>query len=159
MCPKCHQGIKGQPAWDTLQVLQFLKRHYGADNIVHPYTEDLEEKGLKGDGGRDFPEEGRQRSQDKIPDPEKRLDSRSRALDRLVAKDAPGRDRGKKGLESRADQEMKQAVSFLGIGFSNLDMSLCIVLYVASSFFLIIMYFFFRVRSKRWKVRYPRPAV
>lgn len=50
------------------------------------------------------------------------------------------------------------AVPFLGVGFSSLDMSLCVVLYVASSLFLMAMYFFFRVRSKRWKARH-YPAV
>ena len=59
----------------------------------------------------------------------------------------------------QALEEAKAAVPFLGVGFSSLDMSLCVVLYVASSLFLMIMYFFFRVRSKRWKVWLYHPAV
>ncbi|XP_020650489.3 sulfhydryl oxidase 2 isoform X1 [Pogona vitticeps] len=162
ICPTCHQKINGLDAWDKVQVLQFLKDHYGTGNILHTYTQeraDLDEKELQEDPGRDFQSQERRMSEDKIPDPEKFSDSRSRALGRLLAKDAPGPDQGKKAVESKIEQDMKQAVSFMGIGFSNIDMSLCIVLYVASSFFLIIMYFFFRVRSKRWKVRYRRPSV
>uniref|UniRef100_A0A8C9KIW7 Sulfhydryl oxidase n=1 Tax=Panthera tigris altaica TaxID=74533 RepID=A0A8C9KIW7_PANTA len=56
-------------------------------------------------------------------------------------------------------REAEAVVPFLGMGFSSLDMSLCVVLYVASSLFLMMMYFFFRVRSKRWKVRHHRPSV
>lgn len=51
------------------------------------------------------------------------------------------------------------AGTFLGMGFSSLDMSLCVALYVASSLFLMVMFFFFRVRSRRWKVRHHHPAV
>lgn len=69
------------------------------------------------------------------------------------------------GLDMRAPSAQgpqareEVAVPFLGIGFSSLDMSLCVVLYVASSLFLMLMYFFFRARSKRWKVRLYHPAV
>ncbi|KAJ7308489.1 hypothetical protein JRQ81_009043 [Phrynocephalus forsythii] len=162
ICPACHLGTHGRSAWDKVQVLQFLKHHYGVGNLVRMDTQgqsDSDEKELKDDRGRHLREQERQRSQDKIPDPEKLLDSRSRALGKLMAKDAPARDRGKDAVGSLLEQETKQAVSFLGIGFSNIDMSLCIVLYVASSLFLILMYFFFRMRSKRWKVRYSRPPV
>ena len=65
---------------------------------------------------------------------------------------------GREGLgEGRRGAEA--AAAFLGMGFSSLDMSLCVVLYVASSLFLMVMYFFFRVRSKRWKVKHHHPSV
>ncbi|MBV99495.1 Sulfhydryl oxidase 2, partial [Eschrichtius robustus] len=66
-------------------------------------------------------------------------------------------------LESLSGAEGRRGAgagaAFLGTGFSSLDMSLCVVLYVASSLFLMVMYFFFRVRSKRWKVRHHHPSV
>lgn len=58
---------------------------------------------------------------------------------------------------SRRGPDGEAAGTFLG--FSSLDMSLCVALYVASSLFLMVMFFFFRVRSRRWKVRHHHPAV
>uniref|UniRef100_A0A8D0MLU0 Sulfhydryl oxidase n=1 Tax=Sus scrofa TaxID=9823 RepID=A0A8D0MLU0_PIG len=61
---------------------------------------------------------------------------------------------GRRGAEAAA-----AAAAFLGLGFSSLDMSLCVLLYVASSLFLMGMCCFFRLRSKRWKVRLHHPSV
>ncbi|XP_066466761.1 sulfhydryl oxidase 2 [Tiliqua scincoides] len=149
VCPACHEEVKGLHTWNKAQVLQFLKQHYGTDNILYSSTE-----GQVGYEERELPEASSLKKQsgkleDKFLGPEKQLDPKRRA------KDHPGRDQGQRA----SVEEMKQAVSFLGVGFSNLDMSLCIVLYVASSLFLMIMYFFFRMRSKHWKMRHPRPYV
>ncbi|XP_042335809.1 sulfhydryl oxidase 2 [Sceloporus undulatus] len=157
ICPTCHEETKGLPTWNKAQVLQFLKRHYGSNNMLYTYIEnqadlDAKESHEDKDGNKDqASKKESQRNKDGIPHPEKVLDSQPKVLDRRIAKDGPVKDTGKKGIE--------QAVFFLGIGFSSIDMSLCIVLYIASSLFLMIMYFFFRMRSKRWKVRYNRPYV
>lgn len=161
VCPACHEEIKGLHSWNKIEVLKFLKQHYGSDNILYTYAEDqteLEERERLEEKQRT--KKPSRENKDKVPNLEKQLDSQSRILERLKAKEDPVRDRGQKpGGASAREEETKRGVSFLGIGFSNLDMSLCIVLYVASSLFLMIMYFFFRMRSKRWKVKYNRPYV
>lgn len=149
VCPACHDEVKGLHTWNKAQVLQFLKQHYGTANIL--YTSTDSQAGPE----EQIPQAERETSslkkqEDKFLGPEKQLDPKRRA------KDLP---KGDEGQRASVEEEMKKAVSFLGIGFSNLDMSLCIVLYVASSLFLMIMYFFFRMRSKRWKTRHPRPYV
>ncbi|KAH0615445.1 hypothetical protein JD844_004683 [Phrynosoma platyrhinos] len=165
ICPACHDETKGLSTWNKAQVLEFMKRHYGSNNILYTYTEDQNDLDAKEfqedkDGNNDpASKKENQRNKDRNTHPEKLLDSKSRVLDKWIAKDSPVRDLGKKGMESAIEKEMEQAVSFLGIGFSNIDMSLCIVLYITSSLFLMIMYFFFRMRSKRWKVKYNRPYV
>lgn len=134
-------------------MLVFLKQHYSRGNLVDTYSEDQGSPGDWGAPGREQPW-GHQDSESLRPphmlgprtDLSKNLHHR---LDLRL--ESP------QGLQ--ALEEAKVAVPFLGIGFSSLDMSLCVVLYVASSLFLMIMYFFFRVRSKRWKVRLYHPAV
>uniref|UniRef100_A0A452VDR7 Sulfhydryl oxidase n=1 Tax=Ursus maritimus TaxID=29073 RepID=A0A452VDR7_URSMA len=138
LCPACHEEIKGLHSWNEDQVLLFLKRHYGGDNLVDTYAKPR----------------GDQRAESLRPPralpPGPRLSDGSQlGLD--------GRLQSPSGAEGR--REVEAAVPFLGMGFSSLDMSLCVVLYVASSLFLMVMYFFFRVRSKRWKVRHHRPSV
>lgn len=165
ICPACHEEIKGLHSWNEAQVLQFMKCHYNTENILYKYTEsqtdsseteqgdtrELKDKSLlkKPSGNRE----------NKIQDKENILDSESKVLDKLVANHGPVKDSGKSAVGSANLKETKQAVSFLGIGFSNIDMSLCVILYVASSLFLMIMYFFFRMRSKRWRVKYYRSSV
>nr|XP_008122395.2 PREDICTED: sulfhydryl oxidase 2 [Anolis carolinensis] len=59
--------------------------------------------------------------------------------------------------EEGREEERKARGSFLG--FSSLDMSLCIALYGTSSLFLILLFVFFRMRSRRRKARPGRPHV
>ncbi|KAJ6629273.1 hypothetical protein lerEdw1_014688, partial [Lerista edwardsae] len=151
-CPACHEESRGLHAWNEAQVLQFLKQHYGRGNVLQSPAEDQggsEERERPGEGGA--PSAKKQQSgrpEDKLLAPPPR------------AKGSPGGEQpGPRAGVEEEEAERRRAVSFLGGGFSSLDMSLCIVLYVASSLFLMIMYFFFRVRSKRWKMRPPRPYV
>lgn len=44
----------------------------------------------------------------------------------------------------------------LGVGFTGVDMSLCLLLYISSCLFLMLLFFFFKVRSRRWKLRHSR---
>ncbi|EFB22702.1 hypothetical protein PANDA_014077, partial [Ailuropoda melanoleuca] len=164
LCPACHEEIKGLHSWNEDQVLLFLKRHYGGDNLVDTYAAD---QGDTGEGGS--PPQGREPERG-LASPEKpRGDQRAESL-RPPRALPPGprlSDGSRLGLDGRLQspsgaegrREVETAVPFLGMGFSSLDMSLCVVLYVASSLFLMVMYFFFRVRSKRWKVRHHRPSV
>lgn len=159
LCPACHEEIKGLDSWNEDQVLVFLKQHYSRGNLVDTYSVD---QGRPGDREQEEGEGlnpsgkpwGLQDSESLRP-PHMlgpRIDLSKSLHHRLDLKlQSP------QGLQ--ALEEAKAAVPFLGVGFSSLDMSLCVVLYVASSLFLMIMYFFFRVRSKRWKVRLYHPAV
>ncbi|KAH0506886.1 Sulfhydryl oxidase 2 [Microtus ochrogaster] len=159
LCPACHEEIKGLDSWNEDQVLVFLKQHYSRGNLVDTYSVD---QGRPGDREQEEGEGlnpsgkpwGRQDAESLRP-PHMlgpRIDLSKSLHHRLDLKlQSP------QGLQ--ALEEAKAAVPFLGVGFSSLDMSLCVVLYVASSLFLMIMYFFFRVRSKRWKVRLYHPVV
>uniref|UniRef100_A0ACB8F0A2 Uncharacterized protein n=1 Tax=Sphaerodactylus townsendi TaxID=933632 RepID=A0ACB8F0A2_9SAUR len=159
VCPACHEEVEGLHTWNKVHVLQFLKHHYDSDNILYTYTEahgDHDEKELWEDRKSVLAKQESISHDGKIPDREKQLEAKLRVLDRLTVQDIPKAGGSQAMVESVAEQEMKKAASFLGIGFSNFDMSLCVVLYVTSSLFLIIMFFFFRMRSKHWKVkRYP----
>ncbi|PKU26834.1 sulfhydryl oxidase hypothetical protein [Limosa lapponica baueri] len=165
ICPACHEEIKGLHSWNEAQVLQFLKYHYNGENILYKYTESQTDSSETEQGDAREPKDKSLlkkpsgNRENKIQDKEKILDSESKALDKLIANHGPVKDSGKSAVEAADLKETKQALSFLGIGFSNIDMSLCVILYVASSLFLMIMYFFFRMRSKRWKVKYYRSSV
>ncbi|CAH2316748.1 sulfhydryl oxidase 2 isoform X1 [Pelobates cultripes] len=150
MCPACHGEVKGVHNWNEEEVLVFLKKHYGSKDISLLYS----------DPNND-------RIEVKIPpftkppghvtgdkkDPKHGL--KSDTLDKLVPDHL---DKNKDGELGAGHKDLKLS-SFLGLGFSNIDMSLCVVLYITSTLFLMIMYFFFKVRSRRWKVRYNRPYV
>ncbi|XP_042819447.1 sulfhydryl oxidase 2 [Panthera tigris] len=164
LCPACHEEVKGLHSWNEGQVLLFLKQHYGSGNLVDTYAED---QGDASDGGG--PPGGGERERGHASPEEPRGDPRAEsARPPSVLPPRPRLSEGSQlGLDGRLQsvswaegrREAEAVVPFLGMGFSSLDMSLCVVLYVASSLFLMMMYFFFRVRSKRWKVRHHRPSV
>ncbi|XP_068513010.1 sulfhydryl oxidase 2 [Anas acuta] len=165
LCPACHEEIKGLHSWNEDHVLQFMKYHYNSENILYKYTEsqtDASETEL-GDTreakDKNLLKKPSGNRENNVLDQENIRDSESKVLDKLIGNHGPVKDRGKNAVESVNREESRQSVSFLGIGFSNIDMSLCVVLYVASSLFLMIMYFFFRMRSKRWKVKHYRSSV
>ncbi|XP_030317261.1 sulfhydryl oxidase 2 isoform X2 [Calypte anna] len=165
MCPACHEEIKGLHSWNEAEVLQFLKDHYNSENILYKYIEsqtdsiETEQGDAKEVKDKSLLKKPSGNRENKIQDKENILDSDSKVLDKLIANHGPVKDSSKGAVGSATLKEMKQTVSFLGIGFSNLDMSLCVILYVASSLFLMIMYFFFQMRSKRWKVKSHRSSV
>ncbi|OCT65283.1 hypothetical protein XELAEV_18041522mg [Xenopus laevis] len=148
LCSACHSQTGGVHSWNEDEVLAFLKRYYGNQEISLEFADprkDLSEAATdNGNKEPHFTKKPQERDDVKKQNPQ--------FLDKLVQK------KPEKSLDSEA-AESSQSVSFLGIGFSNIDMSLCVILYVTSSLFLMIMFFFFRFRSKRWKVRYNRPFV
>ncbi|XP_016817578.3 sulfhydryl oxidase 2 isoform X2 [Pan troglodytes] len=164
LCPACHEEIKGLASWDEGHVLTLLKQHYGRDNLLDTYSADQGDSSEGGTLARGEEEEkrltppevshGDRDTQSVRPPgalgPRPALpESLHHSLDgKLQSLDGPG-----------AHKEVGGAAPFLGVDFSSLDMSLCVVLYVASSLFLMVMYFFFRVRSRRWKVKHHHPAV
>uniref|UniRef100_E1BBS6 Sulfhydryl oxidase n=1 Tax=Bos taurus TaxID=9913 RepID=E1BBS6_BOVIN len=163
LCPACHEEIKGLGTWNEGQVLLFLKQHYGRDNLVDTHSADL------GGPGEGAPAPGEKQEGSQAPPEQPPADHGAESLrpPSLLPPRAHLSERSQPGLDlllgSRAGGEGRRgaeaAAAFLGMGFSSLDMSLCVVLYVASSLFLMVMYFFFRVRSKRWKVKHHHPSV
>ncbi|XP_007521585.1 sulfhydryl oxidase 2 [Erinaceus europaeus] len=163
LCPSCHEEIKGLDSWNEGQVLLFLKRHYSGDNLVDTYAVGL------GDIGGDRPAEAEEPEKiQAVPEKSGGAHGVERLhLPSLLPPDPRLTERLHSRLEIKLGQgdgaagsrEAEAAVPFLGMGFSSLDMSLCVLLYVASSLFLMVMYFFFRVRSKRWKFRHHHPTV
>ncbi|XP_037349542.1 sulfhydryl oxidase 2 [Talpa occidentalis] len=151
LCPACHEEVKGLDSWHEDQVLLFLKRHYGGDNLVHTHAVGL---GNAGPGGS--PAETEAQGQDRASPARPRGGPGAESL-RPPSLLSPGPPLRLAGPAGRGEAEA--AVPVLGSGFSSLDMSLCVLLYAASSLFLMVMYFFFRVRSKRWKTRHHHPAV
>lgn len=164
LCPACHEEIKGLDSWNEGQVLVFLKQHYSRDNLVDTYSVD---QGSPGERKAQSREQEESRGLNPSGRSWGHQDTESLRPPHILG---PRTDLSK-SLHHRLDlrlqspqgpqalKEAKAVVPFLGVGFSSLDMSLCVVLYVASSLFLMVMYFFFRVRSKRWKVRLYHPAV
>ncbi|ELV13151.1 Sulfhydryl oxidase 2 [Tupaia chinensis] len=163
LCPACHEEVRGLDSWSESHVLAFLKRHYSSDNLLDTYAADLGGLGGAAAPARAEGEEGLTPLAEahgghdaQSLRPPSALGPREHLPEGLP-------HRLDLGLQSphgpRARQEAEAAVPFLGAGFSSLDMSLCVLLYVASSLFLMLMYFFFRVRSKRWKARLYHPAV
>ncbi|XP_054440135.1 sulfhydryl oxidase 2 [Pteronotus mesoamericanus] len=150
LCPACHEEARGLDSWNEGQVLLFLKQHYGSGNLVHTHSAAL---GGAGDAtgqerGRSAPERPRDPGAPSPPAPRVLPPTPS-----LAERAHPGPGGAVGGREAEA------AAPFLGMGFSSLDMSLCVLLYVASSLFLMLLFFFFRVRAKRWKVRHHPPGV
>uniref|UniRef100_A0A4W5KIG7 Sulfhydryl oxidase n=1 Tax=Hucho hucho TaxID=62062 RepID=A0A4W5KIG7_9TELE len=148
LCPTCHEEQDGIHVWNEDKVLMFLKQHYGAANISpkHMYSSQHEpnREALGAPDNKPI-----KATQEKTVAPESSL---------LHANHAKQSDvEGQAG--TGAHKETRPGVSFLGLGFSSVDMSLCVVLYAFSCVFLMVMFFFFRVRSKRWKIRYNRPYV
>ncbi|KAM7093454.1 sulfhydryl oxidase 2 isoform 1-T1 [Molossus nigricans] len=141
LCPACHEETRGLDSWNEGQVLLFLKQHYGSHNLVHTHSAAL------GGAGEAEEQDGGPGAQS--PRPPRVLPPTPRLSEPPhLGLDGP-----------RGHRDTKAAAPFLGMGFSSLDMSLCVVLYVASSLFLMVMFFFFRVRAKRWKVRHHHPSV
>uniref|UniRef100_A0AAY4EZ02 Sulfhydryl oxidase n=1 Tax=Denticeps clupeoides TaxID=299321 RepID=A0AAY4EZ02_9TELE len=151
LCPTCHEEQNGLHVWKEDMVQVFLKKHYSAANISPKYSSKLEQLDIKAP-----PAPG---SMDKAP-----LNNQGTEGDKQAHEDLP-----KKGKRSDPKDTMEEArnsqrdprpgVNFLGLGFSSVDMSLCVVLYAFSCLFLMLMFFFFRIRSKRWKIKHSRPYV
>lgn len=166
-CPVCHEEIKGLHTWKEEEVLRFLKSHYSVDNISYKYSgyESQIHKAVnevvKGNGkkGKEKGPPQLMHSQKEPNIDAQNIDQNSRngALVKRERTDLLDQNMERQELDSYR-KEVKH-ISFLGVGFSRMDMSLCILLYAASSFFLMIMYFYFQMRSKRWKTKFTRPCV
>lgn len=151
LCPSCHEEQDGLHVWNEQMVLTFLKQHYGASNISPKYTSSSQPE--PGPPALEHPKahvtqahDGIHLEQNVNPSPE----SHPKHLKRTFIDD---------DKETSVRREPRPGMTILGLGFSSVDMSLCVLLYALSCVFLMVMFFFFRVRSKRWKSRNYRPYV
>ncbi|XP_038638251.1 LIM/homeobox protein Lhx3 isoform X1 [Scyliorhinus canicula] len=170
-CPRCHEEIQGLHTWKEEEVLAFLKSHYSVDNISFRYSEyELQTNKAK----KAAPESNQNEGKKPVPPPlenghrKQKGNPQNRGQNprhgALIKPENDLADSNRKRVAFVQDaaslkKEFKQSISFFGIGFSNVDMSLCVMLYAASCLFLMIMYFYFQMRSKKWKARYVCPLV
>ncbi|KAI5613280.1 sulfhydryl oxidase 2 [Silurus asotus] len=135
LCPTCHEEQDGLHVWNEDMVLAFLKKHYSAENISPKHTSDLHSDAGPGAANKAI--------STPPSDPLKAVKTSPEGPNFLKLSD-------KRGTGS---VQKEPNLPFLGLGFSGVDMSLCVLLYAFSCVFLMLMFFFFRVRSKRWKIK------
>lgn len=150
LCLACHEEVGGVHSWNEKEVFAFLKQHYRSKDISMLYADPNTERHDIDDGINDKLPTKSPGSHDDSEKDKHHFHPRPEFIDKLI-QNQPNKSKNLEGS--------KTSVTFLGLGFSNIDMSLCVVLYITSSLFLMVMYFFFRVRSRRWKIRYNRPYV
>ncbi|XP_071402746.1 sulfhydryl oxidase 2, partial [Centroberyx affinis] len=152
LCASCHEEKDGVHVWNQENVLRFLRKHYGAANLSPKYslTPQL------------LPAPPAQPSQP----PEERGGGGGAGGAGGAGAGEKGGGGGGAGAGGAGVEEVPGAaggahggVWILGLGFNSVDMSLCVVLYVCSCLFLMLLFFFFKVRSRRWKLRHNRPYV
>uniref|UniRef100_A0A8C1ZI49 Sulfhydryl oxidase n=1 Tax=Cyprinus carpio TaxID=7962 RepID=A0A8C1ZI49_CYPCA len=147
LCHTCHEEQEGLHVWNEQMVLAFLKQHYSASNISPKYSSNSQPdpgppapdkpKAITKPNNNGHLNQNLKPSPDNIPKHQKRTDISGAGEKHIGVQ-----------IEARP-----------GMGFSSLDMSLCVLLYAFSCVFLMFMFFFFRFRSKRWKARNYRPYV
>ncbi|PWA16975.1 hypothetical protein CCH79_00020069 [Gambusia affinis] len=143
LCPACHEESNGVHVWSHANVLAFLRRHYGASNLNPRYS--LTPPHPTAGAG---PAQTR-RPQEERPAAGGERKGENQAEPRPVQ---PGSRRGEQAVLIRGEG----GFWILGLGFTSVDMSLCVVLYGSSCLFLMLLFFFFKVRSRRWKLRHAR---
>ncbi|XP_070689940.1 sulfhydryl oxidase 2 [Pempheris klunzingeri] len=171
LCSSCHEEKNGVHVWNHQNVLLFLRQHYGASNLSPKYSltpprlpappsdpepvqtsrPQEEHRGGGGGGGGERKEpEKKAEEQPKSRPGHQTLRGEDRVETRGLGAEGGGRRGGQEGGTAGG------GVWILGLGFNSVDMSLCVVLYVCSCLFLMLLFFFFKVRSRRWKLRYSR---
>ncbi|XP_014863899.1 PREDICTED: sulfhydryl oxidase 2-like [Poecilia mexicana] len=143
LCPACHEESNGVHVWNQANVLAFLRRHYGASNLNPRYS--LTSPRLPAGAG---PAQTR-RPQEERP----AAGGERKGEDQVELRPIqPGPRRGEQAVLIQGEG----GFWILGLGFTSVDMSLCVVLYGSSCLFLMLLFFFFKVRSRRWKLRHAR---
>ncbi|XP_038131227.1 sulfhydryl oxidase 2 [Cyprinodon tularosa] len=130
LCPACHEENNGVHVWNQDNVLQFLRHHYGAANLSPRYS--------------------------LLPPPLPAAPGPTRAPQQEPPAAAGGGGRAREQKEEVVSGGGGGGVWILALGFNSVDMSLCVVLYVCSCLVLMLLFFFFKVRSRRWKTRHSR---
>lgn len=148
LCASCHEENRGLHAFNRQEVLRFLLRHYGDHNLSGRYSVQPETATTS---RREEENEDREVGQ-KVAGLNESLQQKDSVKDSV--KESIKDTVGEEGRESG-----EGGTRTLALGFNSVDMSLCLLLYVGSCLFLMLLFFFFRVRSRRWKLRPPKLAV
>ncbi|KAM9743038.1 sulfhydryl oxidase 2 [Menidia menidia] len=140
LCPSCHGEQDGVHVWDRGAVLRFLRRHYSAAHLS-PWQPGPNPTRAPGRGVGPGPTVAR---------------GRGPGLG-VEAGPGPGPSRAPGLTPAPGPAPAHRWV--LGLGFTSLDVSLCLGLYVCSGLVLMLLCFFFRVRSRRGRTRLARLLV
>uniref|UniRef100_A0A3Q1FVI4 Sulfhydryl oxidase n=1 Tax=Acanthochromis polyacanthus TaxID=80966 RepID=A0A3Q1FVI4_9TELE len=139
LCSSCHEEKNGVHVWNRDNVLHFLRRHYCIANLSPRYS--------------------------LVPPPPPERAQSGRPEGEEPQGGGPGREEEPRHGNQAAREEHQEvlvrsgssSVWILGsLGFNSVDMSLCVLLYVSSCLVLMLLFFFFKVRSRRWKLRTTR---
>ncbi|XP_014912167.1 sulfhydryl oxidase 2 [Poecilia latipinna] len=144
LCPACHEESNGVHVWNHANVLAFLRRHYGASNLNPRYS--LTSPRLHAGAG---PAQTRRPQEERPAAGGERRKGEDQVELRPIQ---PGPRRGEQAVLIQGEG----GFWILGLGFTSVDMSLCVVLYGSSCLFLMLLFFFFKVRSRRCKLRHAR---
>ncbi|XP_072421946.1 sulfhydryl oxidase 2 isoform X2 [Chiloscyllium punctatum] len=171
-CPTCHEEIKGLHTWNEKEVLTYLKSYYSVDSISLKYSEyELQANKTKKPALENNESQDKNKVSSQLSNGHKEQNgipqnpAQNPRLSALIKQEKGNlADSNQKRISfdqeaASLKKDHKQSVSFFGIGFSSVDMSLCVMLYAASCFFLMVMCFYFQMRSKKWKTRYVCPIV
>ncbi|XP_034027308.1 sulfhydryl oxidase 2 [Thalassophryne amazonica] len=157
LCPSCHEENNGVHIWNENNVLAFLRKHYGASNLspnyvlipprlqVPPQPSPAQEEAGRHQGvGVKAQENRRDGGGGREEQPESHSDQNTMKGAEHDRGGGAGKVGGVKGGGGWST-------------FTSMDMSLCGLLYLSSGLFIMILFFFFfRVRSRRWKLRQTR---
>ncbi|TRZ03768.1 hypothetical protein DNTS_013085 [Danionella cerebrum] len=153
LCSTCHEEEEGLHVWNEQMVLAFLKQHYGASNISPKYSS------TSSRAEPESPASDKHKANTK-PTSNIHHNQNLRASPESLPKHQKRTDLdAEKQKHTGIQVDARPGMTFLGLGFSSVDMSLCVLLYALSCVFLMFMFFFFHFRSKRWKTRNYRPYV
>uniref|UniRef100_A0A3P9D112 Sulfhydryl oxidase n=1 Tax=Maylandia zebra TaxID=106582 RepID=A0A3P9D112_9CICH len=139
LCASCHEEKNGVHVWNQDNVLRFLRQHYAASNLSPEYSV----------------------TPPRLPAPPVPKEHEGGVRSDSEKKSSTQTPRP--GRQAVKGEERREVVGVAGggggvwlLGFNSVDMSLCVVLYVCSCLFLMLLFFFFKVRSRRWKLRSSR---
>lgn len=139
LCASCHEEKNGVHVWNRNNVLVFLRHHYGASNLSPKYSiRPPELPAPPPDPAQFHSPQTEQQGDNKELNVKSKEQPESQVRHQILKQDASGPG---------------GAAWVLGVGFNSIDMSLCVVLYVGSCLILMLLFFFFKVKSKRWKHR------
>lgn len=174
LCASCHEEKNGVHVWNNDNVLRFLKHHYGFSNLSPKYSltpprllapppdpgpvlssqpeDDHGGGGAAAAAGGGGGEGGRKEDEKKKAEEQVEAVKVEAVKGDDVRVEGGGASAGGGGASTAGGG----GVWILALGFNSVDMSLCVVLYVCSCLFLMLLFFFFKVRSRRWKLRHSR---
>ncbi|CAN9512886.1 unnamed protein product [Ophioblennius macclurei] len=150
LCASCHEEKNGVHVWNRDHVLLFLRHHYGTENLSPEYSATPPRLPPP-------PSPDPVPIRTAMPDKEHRGGGEREEPERRAEEQPQSHVRGEELGEQLGGA--KGGLWILGMGFNSVDMSLCVLLYVSSCLFLMLLFFFFRVRSRRWRLARSRLLV